>query len=286
MYNAKTEYVRAASVSEALDLLGKNENAYLLAGGHSLIPQMKLRVANPGLLVDIGRISELKGVTVNGDSVKIGALTTHAELASSEDIPVGLSEAAGLVADPQVRNWGTIGGNVAHADPASDLPTVLVALGATLQMQSASGSRTVSARDFFTGLFETALAEGELLTSVEIPGEYPTTGSAYEKMPNPASGYAMVGAAASIKMDMGKCVSARVAVGGLTTHATRMPSVEAALVGQELNADTISAAADASTDDLTGDMLEDIHASEDYRRAMVKVYLKRALKKAADRAQA
>lgn len=284
MYNAKTEYVRAGSVSEALEMLGKNKNASLLAGGHSLIPQMKLRVANPGVLVDIGKISDLKGISSKGDSVNIGALTTHAEIAGSSDVPSGLSEAAGLIGDPQVRNRGTIGGNIAHADPGSDLPPVLVALGATINLQSAKGSRAIAASDFFTGLFETGLEEGEIITSVEVSKESKSQGSAYEKYANPASGYSMVGAAVSLNVMDGKCQAASVAIGGLTHNATRLPSVEAALVGKTLDESTITAAAKASSGDLGEDIMGDIHASADYRRSMAEVYVKRALTKAAARA--
>jgi carbon-monoxide dehydrogenase medium subunit len=284
MYPPKFDYYRAGSVAEAISLLGQHQGAKVLAGGHSLIPAMNLRLNDPGVLIDVGRIGELKGIAAANGSVRIGALTTHATIAASAEVPQALSEAAGMIGDPQVRNRGTIGGNISHADPASDLPTVLTALGATIHITGAGGNRTVAAPDFFTGLFETALGEGEIITAVEVPVAGSGSGSAYAKLFNPASRYCVVGAAAVVTVAGGNCTAAGVAVGGLTTHATKAPSVEAALVGQALNASTIAAAAEAVQNDLGDDILGDIHASADYRQAMAKVYLKRALTAAAERA--
>ncbi|MFQ5612784.1 MAG: FAD binding domain-containing protein [Anaerolineae bacterium] len=286
MYPPKFDYYRAASVSEAVSLLGQHSGAKVLAGGHSLIPLMNLRLTDPGVLIDIGRIDGLKGISAGGGSVRIGALTPHAAIASSGDVPQALSEAAGMIGDPQVRNRGTIGGNIAHADPASDLPTVLTALGATIHIAGPGGERSVAAADFFTGLFETALADGELVTAVEVPVQGSGSGSAYAKLFNPASRYAMVGAAAVITVAGGTCSAASVAVGGLTPSATKAPSVEAALVGQVLDEATIAAAAGAVQNDLGGDTLGvgDIHASADYRREMAAVFVKRAVTAAAERA--
>jgi carbon-monoxide dehydrogenase medium subunit len=284
MYPPKFDYYRASSVSEALSLV-QQHGAKVLAGGHSLIPAMNLRLADPGTLVDIGRITELKGISDQGNSVRIGALTTHAMIAASADVPKVLSEAAGKVGDPQVRNRGTIGGNIAHADPASDLPTVLVALGATIHVTSASGNRQIAAPDFFTGLFETTLADGEIVTAIEVAKEGAGTGSAYAKFSNPASGYAMLGAAAVLTISGGSCSAAGVAVGGLVTSATKAKSVEAALVGKVLDEATLSAAAAAVAGDLGDDVIGDIHASAEYRKAMAPVYVKRALMAAAQRAR-
>jgi carbon-monoxide dehydrogenase medium subunit len=285
MYNPSFEYYRAGSVAEAISLLGQHSGAKLLAGGHSLLPILKLRLADPGALIDIGRIDGLKGMSADNGSVRIGALTTHAMIAASEEVPLGLAEAAGTVADLQVRNVGTIGGNVAHADPASDLPTVLRALGATFHITGRNGDRSVAAVDFFTGLFETALAEDEILTAVEVPAPRAGTGSAYAKMPNRASGYAILGAAAVVAVADGRCTAASAAVGGLTPKATKTPSVEAALVGKPLDEANIAAAAQAVQNDLDdGDLVGDMHASAEYRKAMAPVYLKRALKTAAERA--
>lgn len=284
MSSPQFEYHRASSLDEAISLLSEHSGAKLLAGGHSLLPAMKLRVSDPGVLIDIGRVGDLSGISKSKGSIRIGALTTHSTIAASEAVPAGLAEAAGMVGDPQVRNRGTIGGNVAHADPASDLPTVLTALGATFHAASSEGERSISAEDFFTGLLETALAEGEILTAVEVPVEGKGTGSAYAKLASQASRYAMVGAAATLTIKDGKCESAGVAIGGLTHSARRAPSVEAALVGNKLDADTIAAAAKAVQNDLGDDILGDIHASVDYRKAMAPVYVRRAIVAAAERA--
>ena len=190
MYPPKFDYYRAGSPDEAVALVQEHGGKFL-AGGHSLIPVMNLRLADPGALVDIGRL-DMKGIASNGSGVTIGALTTHAMVAASGDVPTALSEAAGKIGDPQVRNRGTVGGNIAHADPASDLPTVLLALKATIH----TNGRSIPADDFFVDLFTTALDEGEIITSVSVASEAANTGSAYAKLPNPASRYAMVGAAA------------------------------------------------------------------------------------------
>jgi len=291
MHPPKFDYYRANSVDEAISLMGQHGGAKFLAGGHSLIPIMNLRLADPGVLIDIGRIGELKGITVTRDGgCVIGALTTHAEIAANTDVPTALSEAAGMIGDPQVRNRGTVGGNVAHADPASDLPTVFTALNATFEIIGPNGSRDVSADDFFVDLFTTALQDGEILRSIRIRSPHPgrmyndSAGSAYQKLFNPASRYAMVGAAASLIVENGQCTAASVAIGGLTPKATRGSSVEQALVGQALTDENIAAAADAVSNDLGDDILGDIHASTDYRRQMAPVFVKRALNKAAGRA--
>ncbi|GAB4577922.1 MAG: xanthine dehydrogenase family protein subunit M [Anaerolineales bacterium] len=281
MYPANFDYVRAESIEQALELLNEKPNARLIAGGHSLIPALKLRLDNPDLLIDISRLEDLKGVTNATSKVNIGALATHAEIAAGSGVPAALRDAASVVGDPQVRNRGTIGGNISHADPASDLPTALVALGAKIHLSGLTGSRTVPAADFFEGFFETAKNKDEIVLSIEVP----TGGvSAYEKMANPASGYCMVGAGVSLKVEGGVCTSVSVAVGGLTPAPRRCPSVEAALTGQPLNADTIAAAAKAVDNDLGDDLIGDMHASEEYRKAMASVYVKRALMKAASRA--
>lgn len=282
MYPPKFDYYRASSVQEAIALQQQHGGKFL-AGGHSLIPVMNLRLSDPGTVIDIGRINGLKGITAQGGTVRIGALTTHAMVASSSDVPTVLSEAASMIGDPQVRNRGTVGGNVSHADPASDLPTVFTALGATMHIQGPGGSRTVSAGDFFVDLFTTALGDDELLVAVEVPAAN-GSGSGYAKLFNPASRYAMVGAAAVVSVSNGVCNSASVAVGGLTPKATKANSVGAALTGQPLNDDNIASAAQAVSKDLGDNILGDIHADADYRRAMAPVYVKRALMKAAERA--
>jgi len=284
MYPPKFEYYRANTVSEALALLAEHGGAKVLAGGHSLIPAMNIRLADPGVLIDIGRIGELKGISSVNGSVRIGALTTHATIAASSAVPQALSEAAGMIGDPQVRNRGTIGGNISHADPGSDLPTVLTALDARIQITSASGGRTLAASEFFVDLLQTALQEGEIVTSIEVPVSTAGQGSAYAKLANPASRYAMVGAAAVVILDNGRCTRAGVAVGGLIPSAKRAPSVEAALIGKTLNPDTLAAAAEVVLDDLGNDFLDDIHAGVEYRKSMAKVFVARALSAAVQRA--
>lgn len=289
----KFDYYRAESVGEAISLMAQNPNAKFLAGGHSLIPVMNLRLADPGTLIDIGRISELQGIQVARDGgCALGALTTHATVAASHDVPTVLSEAAGMIGDPQVRNRGTVGGNVAHADPASDLPTVFTALDASFEIEGQDGSRSVSAGDFFIDLFTTALQDGEILKSIRVRTPRPgrmfnnAAGSAYAKLPNPASGYATVGAAAVVVAANGRCTYCSVGIGGVTATATLAASVTRSLQGKALSEENIAAAAAAVSGDLNGDILTDIHASADYRRAMAEVYVRRALTSAAQRAVA
>lgn len=286
MYPPKFEYYRAGSVDEAVTLIGQHGGKFI-AGGHSLLPVMKMRLADPGVLIDIGRIDGLRGITKEDGRFKIGALTTHATVAAADDrqFPQALKHAAGMIGDPQVRNRGTVGGNVAHADPSSDLPTVFLALGATFHTAGANGPRTIHAANFFTGLFETALGEHEVLTAVEVPAEAVETGSAYAKLFNPASRYAMVGACASVTVNvMGECTACSVAVGGLTSKATAVPSVGAALMGKRLTEENIAAAAQAVLNDLGDDVMGDIHASAAYRRQMAPVFVGRALTLASHRA--
>ena len=287
MYPTQTTYHRATSVSEAVQLLASNEGAKVLAGGHSLIPMMKLRLASPSVLVDIGRIEEMKGISADGAGLSIGALTTQAEIASSDLVKErapALAEAAGLVGDPAVRNRGTIGGNVSHSDPASDLPPVLTALGASYNIAGPGGQRSVAAADFSTGLLETALAEDEILTGVSIPATPSGSGSAYVKFPHPASRYAVVGAAAIVTVQDGRCASASVVVGGVEATPTRASSVESALAHADLNDEALGAAAAAVGGDFQGDPMSDIFASAEYRQAMAAVYVGRALKAAVSRA--
>ena len=302
MYPAQFEYSKAGSVAEAIQILQGDSDAKIIAGGHSLIPLMKLRLARPSRVVDIGGIAGLRGISVSGDTVRIGALTTHQEVATSAEIQANcgiLAEAAGGIGDPAVRNRGTIGGNVSHADPASDYPTVLTALGASFDLQGPSGTRTVAADDFFTGPFETALGANEVLTGVSVPVLAANQLAEYAKMAHPATSFAVVGAAAVVTLegdahghghdhghdhgnDHGhghapRCTSARVAVGGLTPRPTRSPAVEAALAGKELTLDSIAEATALVGGDLGNDLLGDVYASADYRRNMAGVELKHAL---------
>ena len=287
MFAADFEYYRAGSVAEARQLLAAHPGAKLLAGGHSLIPLLKLRLAAPAAVVDIGRVGELRGISNGGGALRIGALTTHAEIAASADVKAGaaaLAEAAGQIGDPAVRNRGTIGGNVAHADPASDLPTVLAALGATFTVSGPGGERSLAAADFFQGMMATALGEHDILTAVNVPAVGAGGGSAYVKFSHPASRYAVVGAAAAVTAAGGTCASASVVVGGATAVPVRCAAVEAALAGQSLSAAAIAAAAANAGGDLGDDLLGDVFASGEYRKAVAPVYVQRALTVAAERA--
>ena len=201
MYPAQFDYVRAETVEQALELLGEHDGAKLLAGGHSLIPMLKLRLAEPQVLIDIARISELKGVSIENDVIRVGALTTHRDLSSSDTLRLEcplLSEAASKIGDPQVRNRGTIGGNIAHADPASDLPAPLLVLEATVHVRGQNGERSIPIADFFVDLLTTELGPSEVMTHLTIPRNGSGSGSAYLKMEHPASGYAVCGAAAVV----------------------------------------------------------------------------------------
>jgi carbon-monoxide dehydrogenase medium subunit len=204
----------------------------------------------------------------------------------SDGFPTALKEAAGMIGDPQVRNRGTVGGNVAHADPASDLPTVYSALGATMTAASKGGStRDIAATEFFTGLFESALDEDELLSAVKVDSEGEGRGSAYAKLFNPASRYAIVGACAVVDVDGdGRCTACTVAVGGLTATATVLGSVGSSLVGNEITSDTVENAAQGAVDEVGDDVMGDVYAGEEYRRDMLPVFVARAVTAAASRA--
>ena len=288
MYAPEFAYYRAGSVAEAGQLLKAHPGAKLLAGGHSLIPLLKLRLAAPPALIDIGRIAELKGISVKGGRLRIGALTTHADIAASKDVQAtapALAEAAAQIGDPAVRNRGTIGGSLAHADPASDLPTVLCALGGRVTAVGSGGERTIDIGDFFKGVMTTALGDDDLITSVEVQTAQQNQGTAYVKFPHPASRFAVVGAAAALTVKNGACASAAVAVGGVVPNPVRAASVEHALTGQSVSADALRTAAAEVSKDLGDDLLGDLYASADYRRAITPVYVERALTAAAARAR-
>lgn len=287
MYAPEFDYHRARSLADAHQLLAKYPGAKLLAGGHSLVPLLKLRLAAPSALIDIGRIPELRGIVRDGDDIRIGALATHAELAASpvlRSAAPALADAAAVVGDPAVRNRGTIGGNIAHADPASDLPTALVALGARVAVAGRGGERTIDAAAFFTGIMATALAEDEIVLAIHVPASARGLGSAYEKFAHPASRYAVVGAAALVQVAEGTIASARVALGGLLPNARRAASVEQALTGASPTDEAVAAAAKHVTADLGADVAGDIYASAEYRAAMAPIYIKRAVMNAVARA--
>ena len=283
MFAAEFEYRKASSIAEAVQLLSDNPDAKLLAGGHSLIPLMRFRLARPELVIDIGGISGLQGVSVSDGSVRIGALTTHAEIASSAEVQQAnglLSEAAGGIGDPAVRNRGTIGGNLAHADPSSDWATVLTALGATVHVQGPSGSRAVAAADFVQDAFDTALADNEIITTVTVPTLAANQRAEYAKMAHPASFYSVVGGAVVVTMDGDHCTAASVAVGGLTPRPVKAPAVEAALTGIHLTADNIATATAHLGEDLTAagvNIIGDLYASAEFRAGVAPVEVKHAL---------
>ena len=288
MYPASFEYHRATSVADALALMARyGDDAKVLAGGHSLLPVMKLRFASPGHLIDIGRIAALSGISAAGGDVAIGAMTRHADVAASalvaKSVPA-LSDAAAAIGDVQVRNRGTIGGSVAHADPGADLPAVLVALGAQIVATGKSGDRTIAAESFFTETFATSLGAGELVTQVRIPVPAAGSGCAYAKHPEAASGYAVVGVAALVTVAGGKVTAARVAITGLSSKATRLTAVEAALVGQPANASSAGTAAQAAGEAL--DLYDDARGSVAYKANLAAVYATRALTSALARAGA
>jgi carbon-monoxide dehydrogenase medium subunit len=288
MYATNFDYYRARSLADVHALIAAHPGAKLLAGGHSLVPLLKLRLAAPAAVIDIGRVAELRGIARQRDDVRIGALTTHAELAASAELRTAaqaLAEAASWVGDPAVRNRGTIGGNVAHADPASDLPTVLVALDARMIVAGPKGERLIPADQFFTGIMTTALGEDEILTGVQVPVAPRGQASAYEKFSHPASRYAVLGAAASIALKDGTCTAARIAIGGLLPSARRAPRVEKALVGKALTDETIAAAAAEVAGDLGNDVIGDLFASAEYRSEMAPIYVKRAITTAVQRAR-
>lgn len=281
MYPQQFEYVRPSSVEEAVGILASNPDAKILAGGHSLIPAMKLRLAAPGTIVDIGKIDSLVGVTADG-GVKIGAMTTYAAVIDSDkfgDFPV-VTDATKQVGDPSVRNRGTVGGSMAHNDPAADLTAVMLSLNASITAQGPSGSRDIALDDLFVGLLTTSLNEDEIVTSVNIPNDFAGAKQAYLKHAHPASGYAVVGVAVTIKEKDGKVDSARIAVTGAPEHAKRATAAESALIGNALSAESIAAAAALATDDL-GELNGDVYASAEYRAHLVKVLTRRALTTAA-----
>ena len=289
MFAADFDYYAAESITEVMQLLERNPGASLLAGGHSLIPLLKLRLSRPPAVIDIGRIGALRGFRRQGPEIRIGCLTTHADLAGSptmQDFCPLLSEVTGLIGDPQVRNRGTIGGSVAHAEPAADLPTALTALGASFRATGPRGQRSIGVGDFFLGVFETALETNEILTDVIVPMKQEGQGMAYAKFPHPASRFAVIGAAAVVNVQDGRCQSASVALGGLVTRPIRASRVEQALADSPLSEAVIAEAASLAIEDLGDeDLLGDVFASAEYRRAVAPSYVREALTRAAQQAR-
>jgi carbon-monoxide dehydrogenase medium subunit len=271
------EYRRAASLDDAIAALkGANGGAKIIAGGHSLVPLMKLRLSEPQVLIDVAKIPGFAGIGERDGKITIGAGTVHHDVATSsllqQRCPM-LAEAAAAIGDPQVRNRGTIGGSLAHADPAADYPAVMLALDADVHLKGPGGWRVVKAPDFFQDLFTVNLAPDEIIASVQFA---PVKSAAYAKLHQRASHYAIVGVAAALEVSGGTIASARVGVTGATSHATRLTGVEKALAGQPASAATIEKASKTAAAEL-GDVNGDLHASAEYRRAMVGVFTKRAL---------
>lgn len=273
------DYKKASSVEQAIKLLQEhNGDAKLLAGGHSLIPTMKLRLNSPALLIDVSKIEDLRGIREADGNIVIGAMTTHYEIASSklvgEKLPM-FAEAAKAIGDIQVRNKGTIGGSLAHADPAADWPAAIVASGAKIKIHGPDGARTVDAGDFFTGFYTTAVGENDVLTSIHVPIPAKGSRSTYQKFPQPASRYALVGCAVQLMMDGNTVSDCRIGFTGVSDAAFRDGNAEAALKGKKLTDESIQAAADACAQGV--DIMSDHFASEDYRKHLAGVFLKRAL---------
>ena len=285
MIPAAFDYARAGSLAEALDAIA-DQDSKIICGGQTLVPLLRFRLARPGRLVDIGQLAELRGVTITGGAARIGAATTYRELLASEPLRDALpllAEVIENIGDIQVRNLGTIGGALAHADPAADLPAAILALDATMHLQSARARRAVPAREFFLSAFETALAPDELLVSIEIPALPDFTGSAYVTFEQPASGYALVGAAAVVTRTAGRgIVRASLAFTGLA-DAAFLAGAAAGLAGTQGDADTVERVASEAVRGI--DANADIHASADYRRHLAHVAARRAMLSAIERAR-
>jgi carbon-monoxide dehydrogenase medium subunit len=274
------EYSRASSLDDALaKLKASNGEGKVIAGGHSLVPLMKLRLSEPRALIDIARIPGLSGIREKDGKIEIGAGTVHHDVASSallQKVCPAVAECAGKIGDPQVRNRGTLGGSLAHADPAADYPAVMLALDAELHLKGPKGWRVVKAADFFLDLFTVDLAPDEIIAGVQFT---PVKSAAYVKLHQRASHFAIVGVAAAVDVKNGVIQSARIGVTGASSHATRLTEVEKALAGKPASAATSEAAAKDAGATLQG-VNADIHASEEYRRAMVGVFAERAVKAA------
>lgn len=287
MIPANFQYFAPQTIDEAVRLLAAHsDDAKILSGGHSLIPVLKFRLAQPTVVVDIGRVKELDFIKVENDTVRIGALATHRAIAESPEVkercPL-LAECAAQIGDQQVRNRGTLAGSLAHADPAADYPAAMLALEAAIVVRGTNGERVIRAEDFFMDMLTTALEPGEIVTEVRVPVPTQPRAMAYLKVPQAASGFAIVGVAVQLTLDGGKIKEARIGVTGLAPKAFRAASVEAALAGQLPDEAMIKAAAEKA-DVEASDAMDDIHASGEYRRHLARVYAGRAVKAAAARA--
>ena len=271
------EYQRAASIDDALARLAAAGGAgKLIAGGHSLVPLMKLRLSEPAVLIDVAHVPGFAGIREAGGLIEIGAGTTHHDVATSallrERCPV-VAETAAVIGDPQVRNRGTLGGSLAHADPAADYPAAMLAVDADLHLKGPAGWRTVRARDFFRGMLTVDLAPDEILAKVTFA---PVRAAAYAKLRQRASGFAVVGVAAALDVRDGVIAAARVGLTGAAAAPSRLENVEAALAGRPASASGVAAVAGIAGDGVE-DLNDDVHAGAEYRRAMIAVFTRRAL---------
>ncbi len=282
MIPAAFDYKRPATVDEAVALLQEfGDDAKILSGGHSLLPTMKLRFNTPAVLIDIGRLESLSYIREQDGMLHIGANTTHRDLETSQDAArcaPALAESAALIGDPQVRNRGTVGGSLAHADPAADYPAPLLVHGAVIKTRGPDGERAIDAEDFFQELYMTALEPEEIITGIRVPVQAGDVHSCYEKFPHPASRFAVVGCAVSVRLDNGTCRDVKVAFNGLANAAFLDEDVASALEGKVANADNVFAAAAhaAQNAEVNGDAFAD----EDYRRHLAHVFARRALMRA------
>jgi aerobic carbon-monoxide dehydrogenase medium subunit len=278
MIPAAFDYAVAESVDDAIRLLGEGgEDARLLAGGHSLLPLMKLRFAAPSLLVDLRKVDELRGIEAGDDSFRIGALTRHAELQTRDDLGL-IATVAREIADQQVRNRGTIGGSLAHGDAAADLPAVLLAMGGSVIVRGAGGEREIAAEDLFQGYLTTSIEPGEVLTEVRVPS-LAGYGHGYEKFNRRSEDWAMVGVCALVKSADGVCEDVRIGLTHMASTPLRASAAEDALRGQPLDDEHIAAAADLAADGTSPQA--DLNATADYKRHLARVLTRRALTTAA-----
>lgn len=272
------DYYRASSVSDALSVLKANPDAKILAGGHSLIPAMKLRLNSPSMVIDIANLSDLNYIKEEGGNICIGAMTTHGQIAHSlllaDKLPL-FTETADVIGDVQVRNMGTIGGSIAHADPSADWPAALLAADASIVVTNGDETRSIPATDFFVGFFSTALEEGEIITEIQVPVPATGTKMTYQKFMQPASRFAIVGCAAMAKVENGVVADVKVAFTGVSDGPFRDGNVEAAISGKTTTAENIASAAAQAASDVN--LNADHYADEDYRQHLARVYAKRAL---------
>jgi aerobic carbon-monoxide dehydrogenase medium subunit len=279
MIPAKFDYVRPSSVGDAVRALNEGgDDAKVIAGGQSLLPLLRLRLAYPELLVDVGGLGDLRGVRDEGDSLLIGALTTHDEVIHDPLIATHcglLAEATGTVADPAVRHRGTLGGSLAHADPAGDLPAVVLALGATMIAQGPGGERAIGADEFFDDYLTTTLADGEILTGVRVPKLGPGWGYRYEKFHRTAQAWAIVGVAALARRSNGQVAEARIGMANMGSTPVRARAAEAAAAGADASRDALRSAAQRADEGTNPPA--DLHGAADYRRHLARVLTARAL---------